>query len=237
MGFPIKQHIIGAIILLSVVTGCIQGVTDKEEAPVSTIQTEISSTEVVESQQPAVSHTPIPTVIVGQSVQVYRTMLIIQANAEQLKEADKLVEAEAVEMRLIESPMMSQSVSIVSINDLISNIHAPTSISLPWKRAHFVHQGTEAVLESWLQGEMSASQAVGELTPVIEDIRQDVSEVEEALVSEYGYDRGEIDQERLMVLEVMQRMRGEGEKLEKMIMQVIHYEGKEFEICFTSECL
>lgn len=133
MGFPIKQHIIGAIILLSVVTGCIQGVTDKEEAPVSTIQTEISCTEVVESQQPAVSHTPIPTVIA--------------------------------------------------------------------------------------------------------DLRQDVSEVEEALVSEYGYDRGEIDQERLMVLEVMQRMRGEGEKLEKMIMQVIHYEGKEFEICFTSECL
>jgi hypothetical protein len=59
---------------------------------------------------------------------------------------------------------------------------------------------------------MSASQAVGELTPLIEDIRQDVSKVEEALVSEYGYDRGELDQERLMVFEVMQRMLGEGEE-------------------------
>lgn len=138
-------------------------------------------------------------------------MLIIQANAEQLKEVDKLVEAEAVEMRLIVSPMMmSLSVSIVSINDLFSNVHAPTSKSLLWKRAHFVHQGTEAVLESWLQGEMSASQAVGELTPVIEDIRQDVSEVEEALVSEFDFNRGELDQERLMVLEVMQRMLGGG---------------------------
>ena len=59
---------------------------------------------------------------------------------------------------------------------------------------------------------MSASQAVGELTPVIEDIRQDVSEVEEALVSENGYDRVELNQERLMVFEVMQRMLGEGEE-------------------------
>jgi len=50
MGFQIKQHIIGAIVLLSVVTGCTQGVTDKEEAPISTLETEISITEVAESQ-------------------------------------------------------------------------------------------------------------------------------------------------------------------------------------------
>ena len=59
---------------------------------------------------------------------------------------------------------------------------------------------------------MSASQAVGELTPVIEDIRQDVSEVEEALVSENGYDRVELNQEHLMVFEVLRRMLGDGEE-------------------------
>ena len=59
---------------------------------------------------------------------------------------------------------------------------------------------------------MSASQTVGELTPVIEDIRQDASEAEVVLVSECGYDRGGLDQERLMVLEVMQRMLGDGEE-------------------------
>lgn len=45
---------------------------------------------------------------------------------------------------------------------------------------------------------------------VIEDIRRDVGEVEETLVSEYGYDRTELDHERLMVLEVMQQMLGGG---------------------------
>ena len=92
MGFQIKQHIIGAIVVLSVITGCTQGVRDKDEAPVSTRQTEISITEVAESQQPAASHTPLSTVIAGQSLQVYRTMLVIQANAEQLKKTAKLVE-------------------------------------------------------------------------------------------------------------------------------------------------
>ena len=44
--------------------------------------------------------------------------------------------------------------------------------------------------------------------PVIEDIRRDVGEVEETLVSEYSYDQAELDQERQALMEVLRQMLG-----------------------------
>lgn len=62
------------------------------------------------------------------------------------------------------------------------------------------------VLSSWLKDEADAFQVVEALDPVIEDLRRNVGELEEALISEYGYDQVELDQERQALMEVMRQM-------------------------------
>ena len=62
------------------------------------------------------------------------------------------------------------------------------------------------VLSSWLKDEADAFQVVEALDPVIEDLRRNVGELEEALISEYGYDQVELDQERQALMEVMCQM-------------------------------
>lgn len=61
------------------------------------------------------------------------------------------------------------------------------------------------VLGSWLKDEANAFQVVEAMDPVIEDLRKNVGELEEALISEYGYDQAELDQERQALMEVMRQ--------------------------------
>jgi hypothetical protein len=81
----------------------------------------------------------------------------------------------------------------------------PDLIYNPWQRANFAHQETKVVLGSWLKDEANAFQVVEAMDPVIEDLRKNVGELEEALISEYGYDQAELDQERQALMEVMRQ--------------------------------
>jgi hypothetical protein len=209
MGIKFITHILGAMVLVLVITGCTQGASGEENDSVVAASMEVIITKVADTPQPTASPMPLPTVMAGQALQIYRTMLIIQANAEQIREVAILLDSGAGEANLKESPMMmSLSVSVVSVDDLIKNVQESNSISLPWQRAYFVHQESKEVLGSWMGGEAKASQVIEAMVPVIDDIRRDVIEVEETLVSEFGYDRSELDQERQAVLEVMRQMLG-----------------------------
>ena len=192
-----------------VAAGCTQGIPDVEEVQVTAASTEVSIIEATDIPLSTASPAPLPAVVAGQALQVYRTMLITQVNAEQLLEAAIQIDVGEGGENLQESTvLMSLSASIISIDDLINNVQAPDLIHNPWQRANFAHQETKVVLGSWLRDEANASQVVEAIVPVIEDIRRDVGEVEETLVSEYSYDQAELDQERQALMEVLRQMLG-----------------------------
>ena len=197
MGIKILTYITGLIILVMVAAGCTQGNSGVEEAQVTATSTEVSVIEVADISQPTVSPTPLSTVVAGQALQVYKTMLLTQVTAEQLREVAIQIDAGEGGENLQESTdLMSLSALIISVDDLIKNVQAPDLIYNPWQRANFAHQETKMVLSSWLKDEADAFQVVEAMDPVIEDLRRNVGELEEALISEYGYDQVELDQER-----------------------------------------
>ena len=206
MDIEILTYIVGLIVLVMVAAGCTQGKSGVEEGKVTATSTEVSVIEAADISQPTVSPTPLSTVVAGQALQVYKTMLITQVTAEQLREVAIQIDAGEGGENLQESTdLMSLSALIISVDDLIKNVQVPDLIYNPWQRANFAHQETKVVLGSWLKDEANAFQVVEAMDPVIEDLRKNVGELEEALISEYGYDQAELDQERQALMEVMRQ--------------------------------
>jgi hypothetical protein len=204
-------YLTGVVVIVLGMIGCTRGALVGEQDSVVETSTMVATIEIVDTSQPTASPTLLPTQVAGQALQVYRTMLIIQANSEQLQATAALVDTQEGELNLKESPMMmSLSVSIVSVDDLITNLQAPNNVLLPWQRALIVHQETKEILSSWLRDATVPSEVIGATMPVIGDIQRDVGEVETTLHSEYGYDRTELERERQAVLEIMRQMLGTG---------------------------
>ena len=207
MGIKILTYITGLIILVMVAAGCTQGNSGVEEAQVTATSTEVSVIEAADISQPTVSPTPLSTVVAGQALQVYKTMLLTQVTAEQLREVAIQIDAGEGGENLQESTdLMSLSALIISVDDLIKNVQVPDLIYNPLQRANFAHQETKMVLSSWLKDEADAFQVVEAMDPVVEDLRRNVGELEEALISMYGYDQVELDQERQALMDVMHQM-------------------------------
>ena len=121
-------------------------------------------------------------------------MLTTQVNAEQLREAAIQIDiGEGKENLQEDTILMSLSASIISVDDLFKNVQALDKFYNQWQRANFAHQETKVVLSSWLRDEVNASEVVEAIAEVIEGIRRNVVEVEETLISEYGYDQAELD--------------------------------------------
>ena len=140
-------------------------------------------------------------------------MLTTQVNAEQLREAAIQIDiGEGKENLQEDTILMSLSASIISVDDLFKNVQALDKFYNQWQRANFAHQETKVVLGSWLRVEANASEVVEAMVLVIEGIRRIVVEVKETLISEYGYDQTELDQERQALMEDMRLMlNGDGE--------------------------
>lgn len=201
--------LIGMIILGLMVTACTQGEQSGEDDFVTDIPTDVIIDEAPSTPVPASDPTPLPTVISGQALQAYRTMLIIQANTELLREAAIETAASGGEGNLQDSELLrALTLSVVSADELFVQVQAPDGANLLWQRAIFAHQEIKEVLGSWMQGEADALLVVDALAPVILDIQRDVHEMEELLVAEYGFERAALERERQTLVEVMLEMMG-----------------------------
>ena len=76
MGIKILTYIVGLIVLVMVAAGCTQGKSGVEEVKMTATSTEVSVIEAVDIPQPNASPTPLSTVVAGQALQAYKTMLL-----------------------------------------------------------------------------------------------------------------------------------------------------------------
>ena len=201
---------IGVVLFGWLMLGCTPGSPELEEVLVTEATMEVITSTPGSIPRPVATATSKPTSVVEQGLQVFRTLLIIQANAEQLQVvARQTVERQGVENLEASSALMRLSASILGVDDLLLNVQPPEGTSLSWQVGNSVQQQMITVLQRWLKGEADASQVVETMDGIIEDISQEVSTVEAILVDELGYDRAGLEQERQGVLEVMQQMFGD----------------------------
>jgi hypothetical protein len=69
-----------------VAAGCTQAKSGVEEVKVTATSTEVSLIEAADIPPPNASPTLLSTVVAGQALQAYKTILLMQVTAEQLRE-------------------------------------------------------------------------------------------------------------------------------------------------------
>jgi len=199
--------LIGAVLLGWLVSGCTPASAEVEEALATKATMEVIASTPKDTPRPVATATSKPTSVVEQGLQVFRTLLIIQANAEQLQEvARQALESQGVENLEASTVLMSLSASILSVDDLLLNVQPPEGTRLSWLAGSSVQQEMITVLQRWLKGEIDASQVVEVMDGLIEDISQEVNTVEGLLVDKLGYDYAGLEQERQAVFGVMKQM-------------------------------
>jgi hypothetical protein len=191
------------------VVGCTPGNPELEEAQVTKATTIMIPSTATGTSIPVVTATPQPTNVAEQGLQVFRTLLIIQANAEQLQEvARQAVENQEAEDLQASTFLIGLSTSILGVNDLLLNVQPPEGTRPSWQVGSSIQQEMITILQRWLEGEAEASQVVEMMDALIKEIDQEVSTVEGILVDELGYDQAALELERQAMLEVMQQMFG-----------------------------
>jgi len=199
--------LMGIVLLGWLVGGCTPGSAEVEEALATKATMEVIASTPKDTPRPVATATSKPTSVVEQGLQVFRTLLIIQANAEQLQEvARQALESQGVENLEASTVLMSLSASILSVDDLLLNVQPPEGTRLSWLAGSSVQQEMITVLQRWLKGEIDASQVVEVMDGLIEDISQEVNTVEGLLVDKLGYDYAGLEQERQAVFGVMKQM-------------------------------
>jgi hypothetical protein len=158
------------------------------------------TTALTDTPSPSATPTPLPDDMREAIMQTYKGMLLVQLNANFLKEtASKVNKGELGGFESL-GAVIAVAALISGTQQAFEVIQPPEILTTDWQQAQKVHEATKDILIRWLDKDIDSGDVLNEIAGPLNEIEAALSSADHELSIRYGIDEAELRSERAAVM-------------------------------------